>query len=1010
MKIFSLSFILVGLISIFTARATLADNLPPDDAQPPALVDTQAQTLATPWLDVQQQNHLVYFLYSVPARLARYDLNAESWLADLVFTESPTAFTVDPDGLYIAFGRSVQRFNLDGTGKTFLRNTDTPVVSLYTIGTFLFINDSSYPYGKLTSVNKSTGVYIDGKSYLYDVLQGAAVAPTIGKLFARDSGISPADIVQIILNANGTLGAASDSPYHGAYPGATRVYVMPGEARVVDNAGIVYNTTDLTYSNAVGGAFADIAFYGDLPIVLRNNTLYAYSNTFLETGEYKPTHAPLKIVVKGETIFSFYQAGATIAIEKIAISLLDPASPGAPVNPNGLAYTPDTIVQGKEQIIYLLSRSLLSIFRWSVTEHAYLPTIPLVKAPKFMAYSATTNRLYLTYATGQITQIKLDDGLSETPFASAPKEPCGLATAGEFVFACVPVGPWVSHFTYHPDGTLISQVAWNYYSKAYTWSDINRKMYFFRDDTSPNDLLWEEIGADGVIGNKKDSPYHSSDGILHPVRVAPDGIYVLLGSGRIYQATTLEQANTLSNNIIDAAWLDSTLFTLRDTSGDSQLQRWGFTFGLEDAKQIVGAPLQLFAVNQGLLTITKENGIPRFALWDANLKEQAIIAAFTATPTTGLAPLLVQFSNQSTGEQIDHFLWNFGEGTTSNQEQPSHTFTDPGVYTITLTITNAIGSAIVTKPAYITVLPPHQPTPNQAPTAVNDQLRVTRGAQATMLVDGATSLLDNDSDIDSQVLTATLISSPGHGDLALRANGLFTYTHDGSQSSSDYFTYQASDGITVSNIATVTISVNPIVSLTFSKTVGMFGIVPACTQLAEQRVPISTTIVYCYTLHNTGEVTLTTNSLVDSHLGVVEQSAGHILPPGASYSTTATQTLVISTTNVATWTAAVDNLAGTTVAIPTVASATHAALVIISAATEDQDQDGIPDNQERAGDMDRDNLPNFLDTDADGDNVSDQSEAGNDPTHPSDSDGDGIPDFLDTENTLLRLLLPVVLR
>ena len=74
---------------------------------------------------------------------------------------------------------------------------------------------------------------------------------------------------------------------------------------------------------------------------------------------------------------------------------------------------------------------------------------------------------------------------------------------------------------------------------------------------------------------------------------------------------------------------------------------------------------------------------------------------------------------------------------------------------------------------------------------------------------------------------------------------------------------------------------------------------------------------------------------------------------------------------------------------------TTSATVRISPAADDQDGDTIPDNVEGAGDVDRDNVPNFLDTDADGDGLPDRQEAGPDPANPLDSNGDGIPDFLD---------------
>ena len=71
-------------------------------------------------------------------------------------------------------------------------------------------------------------------------------------------------------------------------------------------------------------------------------------------------------------------------------------------------------------------------------------------------------------------------------------------------------------------------------------------------------------------------------------------------------------------------------------------------------------------------------------------------ADFTATPTTGVAPLQVQFTNTSTGN-FTSSLWNFGDGQTSTQASPIHVYQNPGVYTITLTVTGPGGSHTATK-------------------------------------------------------------------------------------------------------------------------------------------------------------------------------------------------------------------------------------------------------------------------------------------------------------------------
>lgn len=60
-------------------------------------------------------------------------------------------------------------------------------------------------------------------------------------------------------------------------------------------------------------------------------------------------------------------------------------------------------------------------------------------------------------------------------------------------------------------------------------------------------------------------------------------------------------------------------------------------------------------------------------------------AAFTASPTVGSAALTVQFTDQSAGNVSD-WLWDFGDGATSTEQNPTHTYTTAGIYTVSLTV------------------------------------------------------------------------------------------------------------------------------------------------------------------------------------------------------------------------------------------------------------------------------------------------------------------------------------
>jgi PKD repeat protein len=83
---------------------------------------------------------------------------------------------------------------------------------------------------------------------------------------------------------------------------------------------------------------------------------------------------------------------------------------------------------------------------------------------------------------------------------------------------------------------------------------------------------------------------------------------------------------------------------------------------------------------------------------------QAPVAAFTASPQSGTAPLTVTFTDASTGDPTG-WAWNFGDGSAVNatQRNPVHTFTDPGTFDVSLTVTSAAGSDTETRTGYITV-------------------------------------------------------------------------------------------------------------------------------------------------------------------------------------------------------------------------------------------------------------------------------------------------------------------
>jgi PKD repeat protein len=80
------------------------------------------------------------------------------------------------------------------------------------------------------------------------------------------------------------------------------------------------------------------------------------------------------------------------------------------------------------------------------------------------------------------------------------------------------------------------------------------------------------------------------------------------------------------------------------------------------------------------------------------------VAAFTATPASGTAPLTVSFTDQSSGT-VTSRAWDFDDDGTidSTAKNPSHTYTTPGSYAVNLTVTGPGGTDSERKTGYITV-------------------------------------------------------------------------------------------------------------------------------------------------------------------------------------------------------------------------------------------------------------------------------------------------------------------
>ena len=99
---------------------------------------------------------------------------------------------------------------------------------------------------------------------------------------------------------------------------------------------------------------------------------------------------------------------------------------------------------------------------------------------------------------------------------------------------------------------------------------------------------------------------------------------------------------------------------------------------------------------------------------------------------------------------------------------------------------------------------------NDLPIAIADAYSINEDIVLNILASDTNNLLNNDSDVDGDSLTVSLVSSTSNGSLVLNSNGAFSYTPNLNFNTTDNFVYQISDGNGGTAQASVTLTVNAV--------------------------------------------------------------------------------------------------------------------------------------------------------------------------------------------------------
>ncbi|RMG54993.1 MAG: PKD domain-containing protein, partial [Bacteroidetes bacterium] len=222
---------------------------------------------------------------------------------------------------------------------------------------------------------------------------------------------------------------------------------------------------------------------------------------------------------------------------------------------------------------------------------------------------------------------------------------------------------------------------------------------------------WQWNFGDGTVSTLQHPTHSYTLPGTYAVTLIVRNVYGCRDTAVIASDITVLTPPTAAFSASDTADCAPFSLSLTDLSvaGDGALQSWAWNFGNGDTSlvQHPSYTYTLAGVYPLSLTVTDDNGCTDSHTLNVEAYELPV-ANFVATDTVGCAPISITFTDLSTGPvAMTNWLWNFGDGNTSTQKNPTHTYTADGTYTVTLTATDAHGcSHTLTRTNYIRLTHP----------------------------------------------------------------------------------------------------------------------------------------------------------------------------------------------------------------------------------------------------------------------------------------------------------------
>ncbi|MBL8817321.1 MAG: hypothetical protein JNL58_14945, partial [Planctomyces sp.] len=527
----------------------------------------------------------LWFVSATAGQLERYHLSDEQWQTPVMLSGSnqrPTALLVDSDGIYAAYGRSVYRYSLSGSSPTRIMETDTAVQSIYSDGSLLLIHHSQGTDERFTSVDKETNSVIDQVTTHSTQFLSPQIIPHRNRILGA-TGHSTSSGVTLTYDDSGHFVRWFPAPYQAQIPASSRHWIFPTGTRVIDNRGSVFASDSLQYLTSLGTQIDSVTFYQNtIPIVSRGNVLSWYTNSLQPSGSMTLGFSPKELYLSASHLIAMIsdsQYPSGYRAELIPLSSLALTDPDPMIDPAGLAFTPNYSTVTADGMGLIYSAAHQSIFLWDPALQKYARSILLSGSPMAVTYSIAENRVYLGYTRGVIRKLDLDDPVpSETEFFEFQDDVrrIRLTSAGSLLIAVI--GEFGSNriLTFDSAGTKLDSQQVTTANLSYVWNESTQSIFSVQSEFDPKTILRVTVSGTGNLVEQTVSSLATTEARDATLHVSPNGEFVILSSGAIYDSATLSfTKRSLFHRIHHIVWLNGQMVTLRDLGpGYSELEIW----------------------------------------------------------------------------------------------------------------------------------------------------------------------------------------------------------------------------------------------------------------------------------------------------------------------------------------------------------------------------------------------------------------------------------------------------